>query len=136
MKPDQYQRMRELFERALEIDRAELTKWLEVNAGDDPDIRAEVKELLDFGSRAGSFLAEPVAGKVSDLLSDDGALEPGVQIGPYLIEEEIGRGGMGQVYRARDVRLGRTVALKALPPSRMLDEGQRERLRREARAAA
>src|SRR5205814_3979942 len=64
------------------------------------------------------------------------ALEAGVLVGHYRIEREIGRGAMGRVYLATDTTLGRRVALKALAPHLTGDASHRERLRREARAAA
>ena len=60
----------------------------------------------------------------------------GVEIGGYRVEELIGRGGMGEVYRAHDGRLDRNVALKILAPRYAEDEGFRERLLRESRIAA
>ncbi|WP_158502144.1 protein kinase [Vitiosangium sp. GDMCC 1.1324] len=60
----------------------------------------------------------------------------GTRFGPFQIAAWLGAGGMGRVYRAEDTRLGRSVALKLLPPSHALDEAARERLLREARSAA
>src|SRR5215203_4701916 len=64
------------------------------------------------------------------------ALEPGTRLGPYEIVSPAGAGGMGEVYRARDTRLDRTVALKVLPPDLNNDPAARQRFEREARAVA
>jgi serine/threonine protein kinase len=64
------------------------------------------------------------------------SLEPGSRIGVYEIEAALGGGGMGQVYRARDTRLGRTVAIKVLPPDLTHDRERLARVEREARALA
>src|SRR3954469_6361109 len=62
-------------------------------------------------------------------------LTPGSQIGPYEILAPIGAGGMGEVYRARDPRLGRDVAVKVLPASFSADPDRLRRFEQEARAA-
>src|SRR5882724_8286786 len=62
------------------------------------------------------------------------ALETGMRLGPYEIQSALGAGGMGEVYRARDTRLDRTVAVKILPAALAADPEFRERFDREARA--
>ncbi len=64
------------------------------------------------------------------------ALSAGQKIGPYEVVGQIGAGGMGEVYRARDARLGRDVAIKVLPSSLSSDPGRLQRFAQEARAAA
>src|SRR5262247_3723689 len=64
------------------------------------------------------------------------SLAPGVRLGPYEVVRLIGAGGMGQVYKARDVRLDRTVAIKVLSEQFALDGDRRARFEREARAVA
>ena len=64
------------------------------------------------------------------------ALEDGTTLGPYVIRGALGAGGMGEVYRAHDARLGRDVAVKVLPSAMSRDPERRERFQREARAIA
>ena len=64
------------------------------------------------------------------------ALSPGSKLGSYEVLAALGAGGMGEVYRARDTRLGRDVAIKVLPAERLADESRRRRFVQEARAAS
>ena len=68
--------------------------------------------------------------------SDTGPLSPGTTLGPYQIMTPVGEGGMGQVYRARDHRLEREVAIKVLPSRLTGDPAARRRFEREAKAIA
>ena len=62
-------------------------------------------------------------------------VSPGTRLGPYRIESLLGAGGMGEVYRARDERLQRSVAVKVLPPSLAADQDRLRRFELEARSA-
>ena len=64
------------------------------------------------------------------------ALAPGTRLGPYELVGALGAGGMGEVYRARDTRLDRSVAIKVLPSELAGDPARRARFEREARAVA
>jgi predicted Ser/Thr protein kinase len=131
---EDWRRVRDLFERALDEEPADIQTWVARQAAGDRSVAAEVLSLLEHHSQAGAFLTASLA---ASALEDDGAVLPeGLVVGQYTVVREIGRGGMGRVYLARDARLGRPVALKALLPRLTDDPRQRERLRREARAAA
>jgi predicted Ser/Thr protein kinase len=133
--PTQQERVRDLFEQAIDRDLSTVAAWVAAEAADDPAVRDEVLALLAHHARAGEFLSQAIVERIPSLLEDQ-PYAAGAVVGPYVIERELGRGGMGRVYLARDDRLDRTVALKLLAPALVGDPAQRERLRREARAAA
>ena len=131
-----WQRVRDLFERVLEEQPADLDAWLESEVPDDPDVRAEVRSLVAHHLQASHFLTEPVPDLVPSLPDEDHAYPAGHDIGHYTIVRELDRGGMGRVYLARDRKLNRDVALKVIAPRFTGNPEHRERLKREAQAAA
>jgi hypothetical protein len=131
-----WSRVAALFDRLAPLTSAERDAELARCAETDPGLAEDVRSLLAAQDRAGSFLQSPVWADRPDLLHDDEGPLAGTQLGPYQIHGVVGRGGMGVVYAAEDTRLGRLVALKSLPAHVSGDAIARERLAREARAAA
>jgi Tol biopolymer transport system component len=126
MAEDRFSRMRELFAAAQALPNERRAEFLEQAAPDDLSIREEVRSLLDAAPGAESFL------EGSPLSS---SLPPGTKIGHFEVLGLLGRGGMGEVYKARDSRLKRDVAIKVLPPGFVRDPNRVARFEREARAA-
>jgi serine/threonine protein kinase len=120
-----------LFEGALERPKQERAAFLDEHTKHDPLLRHEIESLLAAHESAGEFLSAPALGPP---VSNQTRLAPGTSLGAFTILEPLGAGGMGEVYRARDTRLDRQVAIKVLASERDAAPGSRERFEREARA--
>jgi hypothetical protein len=132
MQRETWKRVEELFEAAAAEPPESREQFLETACPDDPELRAEVLSLLKSGDTADAFLEE------SPLKSarTRPQFERGHKLGHFEILELMGRGGMGDVYRARDPRLKRDVAIKVLPAEFARDPARILRFEREARAAS
>jgi len=119
-------RIDRVVEGALACASGEREAFLDAACDGDITLRREVESLLAQASRADSFLEEPAA--APSLI--------GRSLGPYRIVASIGAGGMGEVYRARDTKLERDVAIKILPSFSAQDPDRLARQSREARALA
>ena len=126
--------MDDVFEAARALPAHRRPAYLAERCGDDEELRREVESLLAWDKGAESFFEAPVVVRVDDAIAMNN-LE-GQRIGPYQLTSKIGAGGMGEVYKARDTRLDRTVAIKVLPAHLSDDPHARERFQREARAVA
>ena len=137
MKPERWKQVNDLFQSAIERAPEERAAFLDESCYGDEDMRREVESLLTSHERAENFIELPAFEVAPELVTNDkaGALV-GKLIGHYRIESLIGVGGMGEVYLARDERLGRKAALKFLPDSLTIDETQLSRFKNEARTAS
>src|SRR5215469_11475496 len=137
MTPERWQEVRELLEGAMQLEPLRRLAYLERHCSDDPSLQRDVDSILavEHELRA-SFLESPA---IAHLTPDQNTAAssgrtPGMKLGPYEIQSLLGAGGMGEVYRARDTRLDRTVALKVLPVLLSSDPARKQRFEREARA--
>jgi eukaryotic-like serine/threonine-protein kinase len=109
--------------------------FLQAASKGDEVLRLEVESLLAYESASARFLESPAVGPVRHRAFESPAMI-GRQLGPYTILSSLGAGGMGEVYRARDTKLDREVAVKFLPPTFTDDPERRARFAREARLLA
>jgi eukaryotic-like serine/threonine-protein kinase len=138
MTPERWQQIERLYQEALKCEPRERAGLLALT---DPELRDEVERLLEqsvgtpnlilggAGTQTGQYAIDDARGDVMNPAA-------GQQIGNYLLQEQLGAGGMGIVFRAEDLKLRRSVALKFLPPHLTSDPRQRAQLLREARAAS
>jgi serine/threonine protein kinase/Tol biopolymer transport system component len=145
---EQWHRVKTLFQAAVERPPADRPAFLASAAGDDEAIRREVESLLaadvaddsvfDLVPEAGSAAAVNGTSLLATLDGIDihSSLNRGYCIGPYEVVAPLGAGAMGQVYRARDTKLNREVALKVLPELFAADADRLARFKREAQMLA
>jgi WD40 repeat protein len=133
MNPERWHEIDKLLSEALSREPSQREGYVEHACAGDAELRREVRVLLEAHDRAGSFMEKPA-------VEAAGSSSPpsliGRKLGPYTIVSLLGRGGMGEVYRARDTRLGRDVAVKVLPEELAGSPERLQRFEREASAVA
>ncbi len=135
MKRESSKKVESLYHAANELGPEARRQFLNEQCGTDTELRREVEGLLEQDNKTGDFI-RAVGAMNNEVNETKSLLTIGARIGPYVIEQLLGQGGMGQVFRARDSRLGRTVAIKALPPQFSTDVAMKQRFEREAQALA
>jgi eukaryotic-like serine/threonine-protein kinase len=134
---NRWQQVEKICQSALELEESQRAAFLEDACGGDEELRREVESLLRFDKRGQRFIEQPAVEVAAKMVAQE---EPesllGQQLGSYQILSLLGAGGMGVVYKARDTRLNRSVAIKVLPADRMSDPERKRRFIQEARAAS
>src|SRR5262245_24071274 len=137
MKSERWRQVDQLFQAALERSPEERAAFINAGCGHDLDLRGEVEALIAADVQAGSWIESPAYTVAAPLLvEDETPSRVGQSIGHYQIISFAGKGGMGEVYHARDTRLDRNVALKILPAEVLADDERLRRFFREAKAAS
>ena len=135
MTPERLREIERLFHEARERTPAERDAWLARECADDPSLQGEVESLL--AQPPAGMIDAPIGALVAGLVTPPvPRFAPDSSVGPYRIEVLLGVGGMGEVYRARDMTLGRLVAIKILPQHFTADPERLARFEREARVLA
>ena len=134
MTPERLREIERLFHEAREQPSAERDAFLARACADDPALRREVESLL--AQPPGGVIDAPVGALVAGLVAPASVLLSGRRLGVFEVQGLLGVGGMGEVYRARDTRLGREVAIKILPRAFKDDPDRLARFEREARVLA
>src|SRR6478609_9468150 len=132
--PERLQQAQELFHAALKLLPAEREPFIDLECAGDESLRRLIRSLLSEDAHSSGFFGAGLGNQPPH--SNAPALTIGDQLGQYEISGVIGAGGMGEVYRARDTKLNRDVAVKVLPRALERNPERVSRLRREARLLA
>jgi Tol biopolymer transport system component len=133
---DRWEHVERLYHAALAKENGQRATFLRESCAGDEALRREVESLLAYDRGADQFLATPALEALRPLFDSSPSVRPGQRLGPYEITSLLGTGGMGDVYRARDTKLERDVAIKILPDLFAGDSTRRTRFEREARLLA
>ncbi len=140
MSPERWQRIEGLYHSARERAADRRAAFLDAAWGQDDELRREVESLLRHGDSQEALVDRPAweaAGELLDTHTTDQTSElAGRRISHYEILQKLGEGGMGSVYKARDTRLARLVAIKTLPREKVEDPDRKRRFVQEAKAAS
>jgi serine/threonine protein kinase/Tol biopolymer transport system component len=137
MNADRWRQISQLYDAALQRGAGERAAFVREACAGDVALQQDVELLLADESRAARFLSEPAAGIAARMMdSVAGSTLTGRRLGVYQLQTLLGAGGMGEVYRARDTRLGRDVAIKILPRIFTANPDRLARFEREARMLA
>src|SRR5262245_6104015 len=129
-------RIDDICDAALELAAGDRVAFLAAACGDDHALRAEVETLLAHAEQSDGFLEESLGQIAAGVIDPREELATGRRLGQYEILALIGAGGMGEVYRARDTKLGRHVAIKVIASAASAGAEQLARFEREARVLA
>lgn len=137
MQPERWQQIEQLFHLALEQKPDQRGGFLEHACSGDELLRSEVEALISSHEQAQDFIETPASDLAAELLAKGHTgLAVGQSVGGYEIVSVLGVGGMGEVYLAKDPRLGRHVALKLLPAQFTINADRLRRFEQEARAVS
>jgi serine/threonine protein kinase/Tol biopolymer transport system component len=133
---DRWQQIEDLCQSALEREPAQRNAFLQEACGGDEALRREVESLLAYNTDGQRILDRPALQVVAEKLAEEPPTLIGKSLGPYQVVGVLGAGGMGEVYRARDGRLNREVAIKVLPRHLSERADLQQRFEQEARAVS